>query len=219
MLKQRLPYSLYVISLPDREAGAIHEEAQQINALFDAGMMHFHLRKKTWFKKEIIELLNEIDSRHHRKIILHSQPDLVDEFDLAGFHFNKDFPYQEKWAKTLKSSAKTISVSSHSICDMGEYELEVDYQFVSPVFPSISKENHSDIIERKKLSDYLLLKPKSRFIALSGIEPDNVSEILELGFDGVASIGFIWQKDSSNTTVDNFTSLMNSVKASNSLKI
>jgi len=182
-------YKLYVVSAPDKE---VESEAEKINALFKAGMQHFHLRKKTWFKKELSTLIENIDEQHYSKIVLHSQLDLVEEFDLAGFHFNKDFPYQEKWAEQLRKNGKTLSVSSHSICDMGDYELEVDYQFVSPVFPSISKSDVTETIEHEKIANYLLLKPKSKFIALGGIHPENMSEALDMGFDGIASLGYIW---------------------------
>jgi len=187
-------YKLYVLSSPD---SGLENEAEKINALFEAGMEHFHLRKKTWFKKEIIELLEKIDAEYYSKIVLHTQPELIEEFSLGGFHFNKDFPYQEKWAEQFRSEKKTISVSSHSICDMGDYELEVDYQFVSPVFPSISKSDATEAIEHDKVANYLLLKPKSKFIALGGIQPDNMSEALDLGFDGIASLGYIWTRSDS----------------------
>lgn len=192
--------SLYIISSNE----IVAKESEAINALFENGMHHFHLRKKTWMKAEVIELLEKINSAYYKHIALHHHPELVFEYDLAGFHFNSAYPYQEKIATKLREAQKTVSVSSHNICDIGEYELEADYQFVSPIFPSISKSNQVELFDQEKLKNYFVLKPKSKFIALSGVEPKNLKEIKELRFDGAAVLGYLWeafQKDADITNI------------------
>jgi len=188
-------------------------EEQAINALFKNGLQHLHLRKKTWFKKELNQLIETIDPNWYSKIILHTHPQLVFDFDLRGFHFNRSYPYNEQMAEGLKEAGKTLSVSSHSICDMSEYSLEVDYQFVSPIHPSNSKQNADKLMDHSKLKNYLVLKPKSKFIALSGIEPGNIAATLNLGFDGVAVLGYLWndfEKDKNiDSLVKRFTDLQN----------
>lgn len=186
-----------------------------INALFKNGLQHLHLRKKTWFKKELINFIETINPKWHSKIVLHTHPQLVFNFDLKGFHFNKSYPYNEQMALQLKEAGKTLSVSSHSICDMSEYSLEVDYQFVSPIYPSSSKQNANKLMDHTKLKNYLVLKPKSKFIALSGIVPNNIANTFNLGFDGVAVLGYLWndfEKDKNiNNLIERFIKLQNAL--------
>jgi len=192
---------------------ALEKEADAINALFENGLTHLHLRKKTWFKKELAEFIESINTKWYKNIVLHTHPQLVFDYDLRGFHFNKSQPYNEQLAEKLKVSGKTLSASSHSICDMSEYSLEVDYQLVSPIFSSNSKQNESKVMDHTKLKNYLVLKPKSKFIALSGIEPDNITNALNLGFDGVAVLGFLWNEfeidKNTNKLIDRFLVLKN----------
>jgi len=188
LFKNNNKFNIITISYPLK----VEQEIAALEHLFNVGLNTFHLRKKTWFKNEIKKYLNQINQAHYPKIMLHSHPELVFEYNLKGFHFNKDYPFQEKLANQLHQEGKLISVASHSICDMGEYELDVDYQLVSPVFSSISKPELTQTLDHTKLKDYLLLKPKSKFIALGGIDHTNITQVKDLGFDGVATLGYLW---------------------------
>ena len=193
----------------------LKNEADAIAQLFENGLEALHLRKKTFFKNELSELIESIDKKWHNNIVLHTHPQLVLAYNLKGFHFNKSYPYNEQMAEALKQAKKTLSVSSHSICDMSEYSLDVDYQFVSPIFASNSKQNANDIIDHTKLKNYLMLKPGSQFIALSGIAPDNISTVINLGFDGVAVLGYLWNDFEEDQNIDNlikrFLKLQNAI--------
>jgi len=179
-----------VISHPTQ----LQNEIDAIEHLYNAGLSYFHVRKKKWFKNDLEKWIQQINEQAYSKLVLHSHPQLVFEYNLKGFHFNSSYPYAEKLAKQLEKAGKTISIASHSICDMGEYELDVHYQLVSPVFPSISKPDVTQTLAHKKLSDYLLLKPKSKFIALGGIDENNIAKAKALGFDGAATLGYLWGK-------------------------
>jgi len=196
-----MEFKLIVISHPEK----INNELLAIDQLFKLNLQRFHLRKKTWFEYELAEFIEKIDEAHYSKIVLHSHPKLVFQYNLGGFHFNKDFPYQNVMAEKLKRSGKSISISSHSICDMGEYELDVDYQFVSPIFLSISKPEISAGFDYEKLRKYLLLKPKSKFIALGGINTENILKTKNIGFDGAATLGFLWSNFEKEDSVSNLS--------------
>ncbi len=207
---QNQNFEIIVVSHPNKIVG----EIEAIDQLFQASLSCFHLRKKTWFKHDLIQFIENIEETYHAKIMLHSHPSLVFEYDLKGFHFNKNYPYQEKLAEQLKEAGKTISIASHSICDMGEYELEVDYQLVSPVFPSISKPAVTQTLDHKKLSDYLLLKPKSKFFALGGIDESNINKAKTLGFDGAATLGYLWNDFEKNVNQNELIERFNRLKIS-----
>lgn len=195
---QNNTFEIIVISHPSQ----IQNEIEAVELLCKQGLSYFHLRKKTWFKEELEQWIQQIDEYCYEKLVLHSHPQLVLDYNLKGFHFNSSYPHQEKLTQQLQEAGKTISIAAHSICDMGEYELEVDYQLVSPVFPSISKPDLTETLNHKKLKDYLLLKPKSKFMALGGIDGDNIQQAKALGFDGAATLGYLWKDYEKNAAVD-----------------
>jgi len=121
-------FEIVVISHPTQ----IQNELEAIKHLCNAGLNYFHIRKKTWFKQALENWLQQMDENCYDKLVLHSHPQLVFDYNLKGFHFNSSYPYQQKLAQQLEEAGKTISIAAHSICDMGEYELDVHYQLVSP---------------------------------------------------------------------------------------
>ncbi|WP_278008571.1 thiamine phosphate synthase [Flavobacterium gyeonganense] len=93
-----------------------------------------------------------------------------------------------------------FSTSTHSIEDFNALKNIFEYAFLSPVFPSISKENYSsernlfeEIKKRKNFS------PKT--VALGGIYSGNIEQTLQNGFDNIALLGTIW---SSENAIKNF---------------
>jgi len=208
---QNSTFEIIVISHPTY----IKNEIEALERLCKEGLSYFHLRKKTWFKEDLEQWIQQLDEGCYKNVVLHNHPQLVFDYNLKGFHFNSSHPYQEKLARQLQETGKTISIAAHSICDMGEYELEVDYQLVSPVFPSISKPDLIETLDHKKLKDYLLLKPKSKFMALGGIDGDNIQQAKALGFDGAASLGYLWKDFEKNGAVNELLQRYHQLKKHN----
>lgn len=198
LANQNSTFEIIVISHHDK----IQNEIEAVEQLNKEGLSSFHLRKKTWFKAALENWIQKIDKNFYDKLVLHSHPQLVFDYNLKGFHFNSSYPYQQKLAQQLEEARKTISIASHSICDMGEYELDVDYQLVSPVFPSISKPTITKTMNHKKLKEYLLLKPKSKFMALGGIDDRTIQRAKNLGFDGAATLGYLWNEFEKNGAIN-----------------
>ncbi len=70
-----------------------------------------------------------------------------------------------------------------------------DRLLVSPVFPSISKPGHAPDarMNHDRLKAALVLPRRAEVIALGGIDASRIAACRELGFDGVAVLGAIWQ--------------------------
>jgi thiamine-phosphate pyrophosphorylase len=110
----------------------------------------------------------------------------------------KRFHYPERDRKLWKESGwtgiKQELIYSTSIHTMEEYNALPDhfsYAFLSPVFDSISKPGYK--AERFNFSE----KKESpvKVISLGGIRAGNVSEAIQMGFDGVALLGTIWNSE------------------------
>ena len=175
---------LIVISSPT----PITNEASHINQLFDEGLSVFHLRKPESSSQELVLLLQEINPIHYSKIALHSHHYMAKSFGINRLH------YTEASRKQLSDSdffekENILSTSVHSIADYENLSNQFEYTFLSPVFDSISKPDY------KSQSFDLAKKTETKLIALGGIDETNCIKAFEMGFDGVALLGSIWNSE------------------------
>jgi thiamine-phosphate pyrophosphorylase len=180
---------LIVISSPT----PVIKEASLINQLFDEGLPVFHLRKPESSSQELVLLLQEIDPAHYSKIALHSHHYLAKSFGINRLHYTE--ASRKQLTEIDLSEQKTeniLSTSVHSISDFKNLVTHFSYAFLSPVFDSISKPGYQaqkfDLTEVDKNSN-------TKLIALGGIDETNCNKAYEMGFDGIALLGAIWNSE------------------------
>lgn len=180
---------ILVISSPT----AISNEAFFINQLFDEGLSVFHLRKPESSAQELVLLLQEINPIHYSKIALHSYHYLAKSFNIKRLHFTEASRKQltDQAFNGFKTENFTLSTSIHNIEDFNVLSEDFEYALLSPVFDSISKP------EYKAQNFNLSIKKKTptKLIALGGVSKDNCQTAIEIGFDGIALLGSIWNGD------------------------
>lgn len=159
-------------------------EAILINALFEAGLEVFHLRKPNASKDELMELLNEIKPKYRNRITLHpiaigSHHEIAEEFGINRLHFK-----EENRPNFKRKEGFIYSTSFHDV-ETAEKEGEAfDYYFLSPIFDSISKEGYQGT---------QMISPSSKAVALGGISLENLEKVKELGYESIAVLGTIWE--------------------------
>ncbi len=174
---------LIVISPPE----ALANEASLINKLFESGMQLFHLRKPHATKEEVRLLLNEIQPEYRKGVVLNQFYELSEEFGINRFHFSTDKRNRSEHT-AWKKEGNVLSTSTHELKEYTSLESCFDYAFLSPVFDSISKSLY------KKVQFEIKEKTNVKLIALGGITATNCNEVKQLGFDGIAVLGGIWQQ-------------------------
>jgi thiamine-phosphate pyrophosphorylase len=187
---------IIIISNPE----PVTDESTIINDLFDAGMELFHLRKPEITKEKLKTLLLKIGAEHYSKIALHQHHELAEEFGIKRLHYTEKIRME---LKEFKKENCVLSTSVHSMKDYKSLSPDFEYAFFGPVFNSISKINYTSVIaDGFKLSQY---KTSTKIIALGGIDEENVDKSFEMGFDGVAVLGAIWQEP--GEAVNNFKTI------------
>jgi thiamine-phosphate pyrophosphorylase len=185
---------LIVITSSER----VEQEAEKINALFEAGMEILHIRKPNFSKKEYINLLEEIKRKYHKQIKIHEFFELTENYNLLGVHLNVCNP---NYAGKQKVN---ISKSVHSIEEL-ELIDEYDYVFLSPIFNSISKKGYfSNFTDEILLSASESGKINQKVIALGGINQQTLPLLRKYVFGGAAVLGDIWTTED---VVGNFLNL------------
>jgi len=168
-----------VISDPSTREG----EAGIVCQLFEAGLSRFHLRKPGWSRDEMRELLAGLHPYHDR-VVLHSHHCLSMEYAVGGVHI--------KVHSSSTSGAPSRSASLHRIEELEDLTMKLDYVFLSPFFPSISKPGYGPSFSHTALRSALCATPHT-VVALGGIDRDRMRDAKALGADGVALLGAVWQ--------------------------
>ena len=177
----------------------INGEKETLFSLFEEGLELFHLRKPKASKKQVAGFIESIPDKYHSRIVIHSHYSLTREFNLKGIHLTeKEREKLSERSNSENNREHIVSTSFHSLETLKKNRKKYEYVFLSPVFDSISKQNYKAAFDLKELKNELpgLKKRKnnsSEVIALGGINAENIEKINQLGFDGAAILGVVWE--------------------------
>jgi len=158
--------------------------------LFENGLETLHLRKPGWGMREVNEYLEKIPVEFYERIMLHDHFELASSFNLKGIHFSeKEKENLDKWKKLPGLRSWAV----HEEDELLNLPVEVDYVLLSPVFPSISKPDYTGKLNLKKVTGWLnAQKVAAKIYGLGGVEAVRIPELKEMGFDGAALLGAVW---------------------------
>ncbi len=178
---------MVIVIAPEKD---IEDEIAILTQLFEAGLEYYHLRKPTKDYEMLRGYLNQIDSKYHNRIVVHSYHELVNEFNLKGIHFQEQerkdkLEIPGRYFKNLEMYGKTISSSFHEPEDVLHCDFEFDYHLLSPVFTSLSKSGY----EGRGFDVNTIDKT---IIGMGGVTADNCKAFKTLGYKGVGVLGGVW---------------------------
>ena len=152
----------------------------------------FHLRKPNSTLENCKSFMQKIPSNMHKRIILHNHYHLISQFDFKGLH------YSTQVRRNIPVISDYTSTSCHSVDELTKLDGIFSQMFISPVFESISKPGYASSFNLTTLNTFLLKARKSKIIALGGINPENIKQIKNSSFDGLAVLGSIWGNNPSS---------------------
>ena len=164
-----------------------------INALMGKYDFTFHLRKPGLTESETEEIILQINSNFHNRIVLHDHFPLAAKYQLKGVHLNSRNP--EANFKGEYWSHCSISRSCHSLEEVAANKDSCNYVTLSPVFDSISKAGYNAGFSYQALKDASengIID--SKVVALGGITPSNIASVINLRFGGAAVLGTVWNQ-------------------------
>ena len=176
----------------------IKDEQHFLIEMFESGLKTLHVRKPKYSKDELINFIESIPKKYHKRLVLHSHHKLVIDYHLKGIHLKeKDRKSPFKFMVCYLLFGKifkryTMSTSVHSpvaIKSMQKYSF--NYIFMSPVFKSLFKDDYKPKYSLSKVKD-AIDETRIKVYALGGIEDYNVNICKEAGFYGVALLGYVW---------------------------
>jgi len=187
-----LDLTLYLITddgyLADRDWLKAIEEA------IKGGVTVVQYRSKSGTKttremyEELLQL-RELTKKYGVPLIVNDRVDLALAVDADGVHIGQDDLPAEVVRKLL-GEEKIIGISTHSLEEVEKAnDLPVDYIAFGSIYRTPTKEKPIVVgIEKLKEAKKVAKKP---LVAIGGIMPYNVDEVIKAGADGVAVISAI----------------------------
>ncbi|UYQ92768.1 thiamine phosphate synthase [Chitinophaga horti] len=166
---------------------AIPDEATHLNALLEAGADVLLLRKPGWEEEAYAQLLDQLSTRFYNRILVAGQPDLAMRYSLLGVHMS-EMRRQALVKGVQKPHAMFGSTAVHAVEAIPYLKSYWDGLLVSPVFDSISKQGYKSAINT--------IPPATgtKLVALGGINVHTAPMARQMGFDGVAVMGALWDR-------------------------
>ena len=173
---------LVAITRPDCFSG----EASLITRLFSEGLTRLHLRKPDAPRETLESLLRAIPPVFYPRIALHDHFELAEAYALGGVHLNGRNPTPPPgWCGR-------VSRSCHTLEELSRFA-SLDYLFLSPIFPSLSKQGYAPILSDSQLKTATELGIiTEKVVALGGISEDTLPCLRHWGFGGAAVLGALW---------------------------
>lgn len=165
------------------------EEDQILTALFEEGLDILHLRKPQTSPVYAERLLTLIPEKYHKRIVVHDNFYLKEEYKLKGIHLNSRNP------EIPENYDGHISSSCHSFDEIVAKKKNCDYVFLSPIFDSISKEGYNSNFTPEEIrAAYRKGIIDKKVMALGGIDEETILRAKDFGFGGVVLMGGLWGK-------------------------
>ncbi|GAA3565857.1 thiamine phosphate synthase [Snuella lapsa] len=187
---------------------SVPNEIAVLNRLFKVGLTCYHLRKPELDFEGHCRYISQIDTAYHKRIMVHRFHELTKHFNLKGIHFQEEKRRDlgadiDNYIESYNGCIEATSSSFHTLDALNSCETAFNYHFLSPVFTSISKKEY-------KGKGFNVMQCNKKVIGMGGVTQDNLYTLQELGYQGAAVLGSIWN---SNVPVDSFKILQNAYKA------
>jgi thiamine-phosphate pyrophosphorylase len=183
---------LIVITAPH----CIPQEVEIWLQLFNLGLQKLHLRKPGWDNGNLVDLIEQVPMCWRKRIVVHHHANVMQQTGAGGVHFS--YPSKNK----LGSSGYTVSYSVHSWTELKSIIHHCDYVLISPVYNSISKKGYGQNKSLISIPEELIGK---KIFALGGINDQNINNVFQMGYYGVALLGYFWEEP--NTVIDKWKQL------------
>ena len=163
-------------------------------AALQGGAEMVQLREKTWPSGTVLPVAQRLLGLCRAAgvpFIITDRVDLAVAVDADGVHLGQD-DLPPAAARELLGERAVIGFSTHSAEQAREAaRLPVDYIAIGPVFETSSKENPDPVVGLEGLRRVRQIVGQIPLVAIGGVRPENLSEVLRAGADSVAVISLL----------------------------
>lgn len=170
---------------------------EDVKSAIRAGVKIIQYREKGESTQDMIKEVKEIGElckKNNVLFIINDRVDIVLTVDADGVHLgNKDMTYS--MARKILGTKKIIGLTVHNVREAVEAErIGADYVGVSPIFETKTKLDAGRPAGLKLIKD-IKKAIKIPFVAIGGINENNIGSVIEAGARSVTAISAIVTKD------------------------
>lgn len=163
------------------------EEDKILTTLFEEGLDILHLRKPNSEPVFCERLLSLLPEQYRSKVVVHDHLYLCDEYGLMGIHLNKRNP------QALASYKGPITRTCYDLQSLVEQKSQCEYVLLRNIFDSISESENKASFTLEELQEAARQGIiDANVVAEGGVSLNNIEQVRELGFGGVAIRGDLW---------------------------
>ncbi|HXN35559.1 MAG TPA: thiamine phosphate synthase [Opitutaceae bacterium] len=161
-------------------------ELPAMEGFLAAGLWRYHVRKPSWTERELEAWLRALPVAWRPRLVLHQHHALVATLGLGGRHEKGD-----------SQRAEGESRSCHDLPRLRRYLRSFGQVLFGPVFPSLTKPGYGPAADFPWRELQRILKERddrgsARVLAIGGVTAERLGRCGELGFDGAAVMGAVW---------------------------
>lgn len=185
-----IDFNLYLIT--DRTAVPDNDIIGAIEEALKGGVRAVQLREKDLRIRELLDMayrMRELTKRYGAKLFINDRVDVAVAVEADGVHFGrKSIP---SWAAKRVSKNLIVGVSTHSVQEAIQAEKDgADFITLGPVFYTPSKAGYGEPVGLNILRE-VCTSVSLPVLAIGGIKPVNVKDVIDNGARGVAVISAI----------------------------
>jgi thiamine-phosphate pyrophosphorylase len=170
---------------------------EDVESAVSAGVKIIQYREKDLNTREMIDEAKKIGHLCRKKnalFIINDRVDIALAVDADGVHLgNEDMLYRD--ARGLLGDKKIIGLTVHDAGEAMESErIGADYIGISPIFKTITKPD-AGAPSGIRLIKHIKKAVKIPFVAIGGINLENIKSVLEAGARSIAVISAIVTRD------------------------
>jgi len=158
-------------------------------------------------KFDLLEQIIAISHAHHIPVIMNNQFNLLHKLDFDGVHFD-EIPID--WAEIkhfLQGKIIGITCTNDEFILTWAEQQNIDYLSFCSLFPSLNN-SKCELVDKKFL-ERIQLELKVPFFVAGGITPDNIPELNNLNYSGIALVSGLMRHDYPKQIVNKFYNQIN----------
>lgn len=179
-------FRLYFVT--DRKQTSGRPLVEVVHAALDGGLQAVQLREKDLEGGELYRLaaaLRELTARYQAKLLINDRLDVALAVDADGVHLGQASMLVAT-ARQLLGPEKLIGVSTHSLDEITA-AVGADFLVFGPVYFTPSKAEYGDPQGVDRLRS-AVLHSSAPVVAIGGIKPAQIPEVLAAGAQGIGVI-------------------------------